>query len=63
MIRKELKDKILAYNRESAKRNEKASDMDVLVSAIGRLPWGQLKKLLTDDVVAVLDKYGIGKEQ
>ena len=63
MIRKELKDKILAYNRESAKRNEKASDMDVLIAAIGRLPWGQLKKLLTDDVVAVLNKYGIGKEQ
>jgi hypothetical protein len=63
MIRKELKDKILAYNRESAKRNEKASDMDVLVSVIGRLPWGQLKKLLTDDVIAVLNKYGIGKEQ
>ena len=63
MIRKELQDKILAYNRESAKRNEKASDMDTLIAAIGRLPWGQLKKLLTDDVVAVLNKYGIGKEQ
>jgi hypothetical protein len=63
MIRKELKDKILAYNRESAKQNEKSSDMDTLIAALGRLPWGQLKKLLTDDVVAVLNKYGIGKEQ
>ena len=63
MIRRELKDKILKYNRDAAKRNEKASDMDVLIAALGKLPCGQLKKLLTDDVVAVLHKYGIGEER
>lgn len=63
MIRKELKDKILEFNRNAAARNEKASDMDGLIAVLGTLPWGQLKKLLTDDVVAVLNKYGIGKER
>ena len=63
MIRKELKDKILKYNQAAAKRNEKASDMDVLIAALGKLPWGQLKKLLTDDVIAVLHKYGVGEEK
>lgn len=38
---------------------EKASDMDVLISKIMELPPGQLKKVLTDDVVAILGKYGV----
>lgn len=61
MIRKELRDKIIAYNRAAAERSEKATDMDVLIAALGKLPWGQLKKVLTDDVVAVLKKYGVGE--
>lgn len=61
-MRKELREEILAYNRAAAERKEKATDMDVLIAALGKLPWGQLKKLLTDDVVAVLAKYGIGEE-
>lgn len=36
----------------------KASDLDVIVSQIMRLPYGQLKKVLTEDVIAVLAKYG-----
>ena len=36
----------------------KSADMDVLVSALLELPPGQLKKLLTEDVLAVLAKYG-----
>lgn len=61
MIRKELRDKIIAYNRAAAERSEKATDMEVLIAALGKLPWGQLKKVLTDDVVAVLNKYGVGE--
>lgn len=39
-------------------RSEKASDLDVLVSEIMKLPCGQLKKVLTDEVMEVLAKYG-----
>ena len=42
-----------------AGREEKATDMEILVSQIAMLPPGQLKKLLSDDVVAILKKYGI----
>ena len=31
------------------------------IAALGNLPWGQLKKGLTPDVVAVLNKYGVGE--
>lgn len=39
-------------------RSEKASDLDVIVSEIMKLPYGQLKKVLTDEVMEVLAKYG-----
>lgn len=39
-------------------RSEKASDLDALVSEIMKLPYGQLKKVLTDEVMEVLAKYG-----
>ena len=60
-MRDELRDQILAYNRAAAERNEKASDMDTMIAALAKLPYGQLKKVLTDDVVAVLKKYGVGE--
>lgn len=37
---------------------EKATDMDILVAEVVKLPYGQLKKILTDEVMAVLAKYG-----
>lgn len=52
------KEKILAYNRVAEARKEKADDLDVLVRGLLKLPSGQLKKVLTDDVIAVLEKYG-----
>lgn len=62
MIREELRKKIISYNRSVAEKAEKASDMDVIAAALMKLPHGQLKKVLTDDVLAVLAKYGVGKE-
>ena len=41
-----------------AEKKQNASDLDVIVSQIMDLPYGQLKKLLTDEVMAVLEKYG-----
>lgn len=59
MISKELRNKIITYNKSVAEKADKASDLDIIVSEIMKLPKGQLKKVLTDEVVAVLEKYGI----
>lgn len=39
-------------------RKEKAFDLDVIVKEIMKLPYGQLRKVQTDDVMEVLEKYG-----
>ena len=57
-MKKELRERILAFNRLSQERKEKAGDMDVLITELLKLPPGQLKKLLTEDVLRVLEKYG-----
>ncbi len=57
-MKPELKAKILAYNKARAVDKEKATDLDIIVSQIMKLPYGQLKKVLTDEVMAVLEKYG-----
>lgn len=58
-MKPELKAKIIAYNKAVQEKADKASDMDIIISAFAKLPQGQLKKVLTDDVVAVFNKYGI----
>ena len=40
----------------------KAADLEIIVSALRELPPGQLKKVLTDDVISVLEKYGVTLE-
>ena len=42
-----------------AERKEKAEDLMVIVTELARLPPGQLKKVLTEEVCAVLAKYGL----
>lgn len=54
-----LRAKIIAYNRAVAEKAEKAADLDIIVTQIMKLPPGQLKKVLTDEVLAVLAKYGV----
>lgn len=34
-------------------------DMRTIAAAIGKLPHGQLKKVLTKEIVAILEKYGV----
>ena len=58
-MKKELREKIIAFNKAAAERKDKATDLDVLLSAFAKLPPGQLKKVLTDNVMSVLAKYGI----
>ena len=53
------KEKVLDFNRRRKAEGERASDMDVILDAIMRLPPGQLKKIISDeDVLDVLRKYG-----
>lgn len=40
----------------------RAADLEILVSEIKKLPPGQLKKVLTEEVLAVLEKYGVALE-
>jgi hypothetical protein len=58
MKNKDLQAKVDAFIKTTKERKEKATDLDTLVAAISKLPYGQLKKVLTDDVLAVLAKYG-----
>lgn len=57
-MKPEWKEKILAFNKSVKEKGEKATDLDVLVAEIKKLPYGQLKKVLTPEVLAVLSKYG-----
>lgn len=57
MNRKELN----ALKAQISEKKEKSSDLDLLVAEIMKLPYGQLKKVLTDEVLAVLGKYGYTK--
>lgn len=38
-------------------RESKASDLEVLIDQIMKLPPGQLKKVLSDDVLEILKKH------
>ena len=58
-MKPELRAKILAYNKTGAEKGEKADYLDIIVAAFAKLPPGQLKKVLSDEVIAVLAKYGV----
>lgn len=53
-----MKEKILVIKQSFSEKKEKATDLYIIVSQIMKLPYGQLKKVLTDDVLTVLAKYG-----
>lgn len=58
-MKPELKAKIIAYNKKVQANKEKATDADILIGALLKMPYGQLKKVLNDEeVIAVLKKYG-----
>ena len=47
-----------ALKAQIAEKKDKASDLDILVAKIMELPYGQLKHVLTEEILAVLAKYG-----
>lgn len=44
-------------------QEEKATDLGIILAEIAKLPPGQLKKVLTKPVIAVLEKYGVSLEK
>ena len=58
-MKPELRSKIIAYNKFVAEKKDKADDLDILIAEIMKLPPGQLKKVLSDEVIAVLEKRGV----
>ena len=48
----------LKRKKDIEQNNEKATDLDIIVSEVLKLPYGQLKKVLTEPVMQVLEKYG-----
>ena len=56
-MKPEMREKIIAYNRDRAADREKADDLMTLLAA---LPPGQVKNLLKDEAcAAILRKYGV----
>lgn len=58
----DMKEKIRVIRQTFSEKKEKATDLDIIVSQIMKLPYGQLKKVLTPEVLAVLKKYGYTEE-
>lgn len=58
-MKPELRKRILAYNKAVAADAACAADMRTIAAALAKLPPGQLKKVLTDDIIAILAKYGV----
>ena len=54
MTRSELN----ALKEKASAQVVKASDLDLVVAEILKLPYGQAKKVLTEPVLEVLRKYG-----
>lgn len=46
--------RLVAINQQEIK----ATDLDVIVSQIMKLPYGQLKKILTPEILEILKKHG-----
>jgi len=43
-------------------QKEQAGDLQVFLNQIMQLPYGQLKKVLTEEAMSVLEKYGYSEE-
>lgn len=57
-----MKEKMKVIRRTFRENKEQASDLQLLMAQMMKLPYGQLKKVLTAEVLAVLEKYGGGEE-
>ena len=58
----DMKEKVARIRTAFQDKKEKATDLEIVVAEILKLPYGQLKKVLTAEVLAVLEKYGLKEE-
>lgn len=58
-MKPELRKRIISYNQAVAADSATAKDMRAIASAMAKLPPGQLKKVLTQDIIIILEKYGV----
>ena len=59
-MRKELRNRVLAFNRARAADRKAAEDLAKLLTM---LPPGAMKQIVQDeDGAAILEKYGVGEE-
>ena len=58
-MKPDLRKRIIAYNQAVAADAAAAADMRTIAAAFANLPPGQLKKVLSDDILAILAKYGV----
>lgn len=57
----DVKEKVRIIRAAFAEKKAKATDLETIVAEVMTLPYGQLKKVLTEPVLAVLEKYGCGE--
>ena len=55
----DLKEKVAAIRTAFQDKKERATDLEIIEGEIAKLPYGQLKKVLTEPVLQVLEKYGV----
>ena len=53
------KDRVIAFNKKRKETDEKANDMQIIAAKIAKLPAGQLKKILDEETITILKKYGV----
>ena len=58
----DMKEKVAAIRTAFQDKKERATDLEIIVGEIAKLPYGQLKKVLTEPVLQVLEKYGVKGE-
>ena len=58
----DLKEKVAAIRTAFQDIKERATDLEIIVGEIAKLPYGLLKKVLTEPVLQVLEKYGVRGE-
>ena len=58
-MRPELRKRIITYNQAVAADASAAADTRAIAAIFTKLPPGQLKKVLTQDIIDILAKYGV----
>ena len=61
-MRNDIVEQAKAIKANFEAKKEKATDLDIIIGEVMKLPYGQLKKVMTEPVLEVLKKYGYTEE-